>query len=283
MPIGWYPGHMNKARKDITKTIARVDAVIEIVDARLPYSSENPLIHTIMGATPRLKVLNKADLADPEVTRQWLNYYQENNIKAVALEKTQTSKIRELATSCYREFKKPEKRRFSIMILGIPNVGKSTLMNILLDKKVAKVGNEPAVTKTRQEIELNESISLLDTPGILWPKIEDQNSAYRLAATGAIKNTAIEFEDIALYTVEFLRDHYPALLQERYQLESLDEEPVAILEQIGSKRGCLRKGGVDFTKTGEVLLNDLRTAKIGLISFEKPEEILSGTETPKHD
>src|SRR5690554_5413402 len=204
MTIGWYPGHMHKARKDITKAIRAADAVIEIVDARLPASSANPLLDTIIGATPRLKVLNKADLADPEVTALWLDGYRGRGHRAIALDKSQTARVRALAEQCDREFRKPEKKSFRLMILGIPNVGKSTLMNILLDRKIAKVGNEPAVTRARQEIRLNERIVLADTPGMLWPKLEDQDAAYRLAATGAIKNTAFEFADIALWTVDYL-------------------------------------------------------------------------------
>lgn len=271
MAIGWYPGHMNKARKDITKAIQSVDAVIEIVDARLPYSSENPLISTIIGKTPRLKVLNKTDLADPKVTQQWLNYYQSNKLKCVALDSKQAIKIRDLVKFCQKEFKVPGKRLFKVMILGIPNVGKSTIINVILDRKIAKTGNEPAVTKARQEILLGDNIILLDTPGILWPKIEDQDSAYRLAASGAIKNTAIEFADIALFTVEFLRNSYPSLLQTRYQLENLDVEALELLEAIAKRRGCLRKGGVDYTKVSELFLNDFRSGKIGKISLETPE------------
>lgn len=271
MTIGWYPGHMNKARKDIIKTIQRVDAVIEIVDARLPYSSENPLINEIIGSTPRLKVLNKADLADPKVSKQWLDYYAQQGVYALAVDKTQVKKIRDLAKTCYQKFKVPDKHQFNLMILGIPNVGKSTMMNILLDRKIAKVGNEPAVTKHRQEVALNDKINIFDTPGILWPKIHDQQSAYRLAATGAIKNTAIDLADIALFTVEFLRDHYPEQLQKRYQLDSIELDSIELLEALGRKRGCLRRGGVDFTKAGELVLNDLRTLKFGLISLERPE------------
>lgn len=273
MNIGWYPGHMHKARKDITKAIRAADAVIEIVDARLPASSANPLLDSIIAGTPRLKVLNKADLADPAVTAAWLAWYREQGVRhVVALDKSEAAPIRELAPLCHREFRKPEKKEFRLMILGIPNVGKSTLMNILLNRKLAKVGNEPAVTKARQEIRLNEKITLADTPGILWPKIEDQQAAYRLAATGAIKNTAFEFADIALWTAEFLARAYPKLLGERYGLaaEDLLLPPERLLERIGARRGCLVRGQVDLTRTGEILLNDLRTGKIGRISLEAP-------------
>ena len=275
MHIGWYPGHMHKARKDITKAIRGVDAVIEIVDARLPLSSENPLLGGIIGGTPRLKVLNKADLADPAVTAAWLDWFAGRGVRhALALDKSQAGRIRGLAETCRREFRKPDKRDFHVMIVGIPNVGKSTLMNILLDRKIAKVGNEPAVTKARQEIRLSEHILLVDTPGILWPKIEDQDAACRLAATGAIRNTAFEFADIALWTVAYLARVYPALLGGRYGLdgETLALPPEGLLEAVGRRRGCLVRGRVDLTRAGEILLHDLRAGKIGRISLERPPE-----------
>ncbi|MDT8400044.1 MAG: ribosome biogenesis GTPase YlqF [Pseudomonadales bacterium] len=270
MTIGWYPGHMNKARKDITKAIKSVDAVMEIVDARLPAASANPLLAAIIGSTPCLRVLNKADLADPLITAHWMQYFQQHGIRAVALDKSRTARIRDLGNLCQREFRKPGKHLFRLMIVGIPNVGKSTLLNILLDRKIARVGNEPAVTKASQEYKLSDQVILVDTPGMLWPKIEDQDAAYRLAASGAIKNTAIEFEDIALFSVNFLREHYPALLQARYQLSTLPEHSPDILAAIAHRCGCLRKGGVDYVKVAEILIKDLRAGKIGPVSFEKP-------------
>lgn len=273
MNIGWYPGHMHKARKDITKALRGSDAVIEIVDARLPWSSANPLLDSLIGDTPRLKVLNKADLADPAVTAQWLDWYRsQGQGHIVALDKGDTGRIRALAPQCQRAFRKADKKDFHLMIVGIPNVGKSTLMNILLDRKIAKVGNEPAVTRARQEIRLSEHIVLADTPGILWPKIEDQDAACRLAATGAIKNTAFEFADIAQWTAAFLAQHYPALLSARYRLEAADLAlpAEALLEKIGARRGALVRGRVDLTRAGEILLHDLRGGKIGLISLEAP-------------
>jgi len=273
MTIGWYPGHMNKARKDIMKLLLQVDLVIELVDARLPYSSENPLLNSLIGETPRLKILNKTDLADPATTKLWLEFYKQKNITPYALDKTQPETIKKLLKTARKISGKKSNQVLRIMIVGIPNVGKSTFLNILLDRKVAKVGNEPAVTKGTSEIILDDSIKLIDTPGVLWPKIEDQNSAYRLAITGAIKNTAIEFEDIALFALGFLREEYPENLKNRYQLPEINMDAGLLLEAIGRKRGCLRKGGVDYHKASEALLHDIRNGALGRISLEKPESI----------
>ncbi len=273
MTIGWYPGHMNKARKDIMKLLLQVDLVIELVDARLPYSSENPLLNSLIGETARLKVLNKTDLADPATTHLWLEFYKQNHITPYALDKTQPKSIKMLLKTARKISGKKPDQLLRIMIVGIPNVGKSTFLNILLDRKVAKVGNEPAVTKTTNEINLDDSIKLIDTPGVLWPKIEDQQSAYRLAITGAIKNTAIEFEDVALFALDFLREEYPEHLKNRYQLPDIYLEAAQLLEAIGKNRGCLRKGGVDYHKASELLLNDIRNGALGKISLEKPELI----------
>jgi ribosome biogenesis GTPase A len=271
MTIGWYPGHMNKARKDIIKLLQRVDLVIELVDARLPYSSENPLLNSLINETARLKILNKTDLADPVVTKLWLEFYKQKNITPYALDRTQPEAIKKLLKTARAVSGKKADKVLRIMIVGIPNVGKSTFLNILLDRKVAKVGNEPAVTKSSSEINLGDSIKLIDTPGVLWPKIEDQQSAYRLAVTGAIKNTAIEFEDVALFALDFLRKDYPEQLADRYQLLDTSLEASQLLEAIAKNRGCLRKGGVDYHKASEVLLNDIRNGALGRVSLEKPE------------
>lgn len=271
--IGWYPGHMNKARKDIIHTLKKVHAILEVVDARLPYSSENPLLGELAGDKPALKLLNKADLADPANTAIWLSYYQELEKPADAICSKTQKDLRARIIAHFSALRLSTKPPFRIMVAGIPNVGKSTLINTLAGRKIAKTGNEPAITKGQQVIKLDDDMLLLDTPGILWPKIEDQASAYRLAVTGAIKNTAIEMEDIALYAVQFLQQAYPARLASRYELDDLTGDASQILEFIGRKRGCLRKGGVDFNKTAEILLNDIRAGKLGRISFETPDDI----------
>ncbi|MAM71965.1 MAG: ribosome biogenesis GTPase YlqF [Gammaproteobacteria bacterium] len=272
MTIGWYPGHMNKARKDIMNGLKRVDIVIEIVDARLPQASENPLLNALIGTIPRLKILNKADLADPMLTQGWLDYYRSQNIPALALDKTAEPDMRELLRQLPSFVQKAEDKITRVMIVGIPNVGKSTLMNKLLGRKIARVGDEPAVTKAAQEISVAENIKLIDTPGVLWPKLEDQQAAYRLAASGAIRNTAIEFEDIALFVIDFLSAEYPQILKSRYELAELADGSNQILEQIAERRGCLRKGGVDYHKASEIILNDLRSGAYGRLSLENPPD-----------
>jgi len=272
MAISWYPGHMNKARKDITQALLQVDGVLEIVDARLPYSSENPLLNNLIGGKPRLRILNKADLADPLRSQQWLAYSKERGLNCQLFHKDDDSALKLILANLVPQLKKTAARANRIMIVGIPNVGKSTLINLLAERKIAKVGNEPAVTKARQEIILTPNLVLLDTPGILWPKLDDQAAAYRLAISGAIRNTAIELSDVGLQALSYLQKHYPEALQKRYQID-LDHEATALLELIGIKRGCLVRGGVDFTKAGEVILNDLRTGKFGRISLETPSDI----------
>jgi ribosome biogenesis GTPase A len=264
---------MNKARKDITLALQQVDAVIEIVDARLPYSSENPLLNKLIGAKPRLRLLSKADLADPHVSNQWVSFYQEQNLDCLLFHKDDIGSLRRILPSLVSQVARMNSRATRIMIVGIPNVGKSTLINMLADRKLAKVGNEPAVTKARQEIRLSEDLVLLDTPGMLWPKLDDQVAAYRLAISGAIRNTAIDLADVGLQAVTFLQQRYPGALQKRYQIATEGVEPTRLLEEIGIKRGCLVRGGVEFTKAGEVVLNDLRTGKLGRLSLETPADI----------
>jgi ribosome biogenesis GTPase A len=280
MSIGWYPGHMNKARKDITEALQQVDAVLEIVDARLPYASENPLLNKLIGNTVRLRVLNKADLADPAVSKRWLSYYEDHGIPCMLFTKEDATDLKLLLRRSTSKLERKASRANRLMIVGIPNVGKSTLINQLAGRKIAKVGDEPAVTKARQEIQLSEDLVLLDTPGILWPKLEDQQAAYRLAASGAIRNTAIELGDIGLFAIQFMQERYPKALWERYGIVPTGLPPLAYLEAIGKKRGCLTKAGVDYTKAGEVVINDLRTGKLGRISLETPDDIPTATPEP---
>jgi ribosome biogenesis GTPase A len=272
MTIGWYPGHMHKARKDITQALQQVDAVIEIVDARLPYSSENPILNKIIGDKPRLRVMSREDLADPLVSQRWLEHYQALGLDCLLIDKDDAQVRRQVLARLLPQMTPVATRPNRIMVVGIPNVGKSTLINLLAERKIARVGNEPAVTKARQEIRIGENLVLFDTPGILWPKLDDQAAAYRLAISGAIRNTAIDLGDVGMAAVAFLQQRYPTALGDRYQVDP-GGEPLQVLERIGRVRGCLVRGGVDYTKAGEVVLNDLRSGKLGRLSLEVPEDI----------
>ena len=279
MAIQWYPGHMNKARKKIKESMPLIDIVIEVLDARIPYSSQNPLIDELRGKRPCITLLNKSDLADPVTTKAWQQYYeQERGIKAIAIvadkkgeAKTVIQKISQVAKTMLGD-RNLEKTPARVMILGIPNVGKSTLMNGLLGRDLAKVGNEPAVTKAQQSTRLADGVLLFDTPGILWPKVKDEDSGYRLAVTGAIKNTAMDFEDVALYAASYFLEYYPELILARYKLKQLPEDDISLLEEIGRRRGALRPGGhIDIHKASELLIGEFRSGTIGRISLETPE------------
>ncbi len=272
--IQWFPGHMHKAHKQILEVLPQVDIIIEVVDARIPYSSENPLIANIRANTPCIKVLNKADLADPKITAEWITYLEkEQGIKALAISTLKTEQVHQITKLCQQMLpnKMAQDKQIRAMIMGIPNVGKSTIINILADRIIAKTGNEPAVTKNQQRIRLPSGIILLDTPGFLWPKIENADSGYRLAVTGAIKDTAIEYEDIAYYAAEYLIANYPDRLKKRYELAEVPETDHELMEAIAVRRGCLRAGGhFDIYKVSTILLNELRSGALGPLSIETP-------------
>lgn len=272
MAIHWYPGHMHKASKEIKEALPKVDLFIEVLDARIPFSSENPVLTQLRGVKPVIKILNKSDLADPAITQQWQEYLEkEKDVKTLALTSSQPERIRQLLELCRKLLPNKQGKMIHAMIMGIPNVGKSTIINILAGRTIAKTGNEPAVTKAQQRIDLDNNIVLHDTPGVLWPKIHNPHSGYRLAVTGAIKDTAMEYEDVAFYAVDYLLKAYPQNLMQRYELESLPQTELEFLEQIGAKRGCLRSGGqVDLNKVSKLLLTELRAGTLGLISLETP-------------
>ena len=276
MIIQWFPGHMHKARKEIKQRLPDVDVVIEILDARIPFSSQNPLLTEIAEHKPNIKVLNKLDLADEETVKIWQEHLEQNeNIKTIALSSTEPDKIKTIDELCRKIApNKGEHQFISAMIMGIPNVGKSTIINILANRIVAKTGNEPAVTKGQQRIKISEDIVLFDTPGMLWPRIRHENWALKLAITGAIKETAINYEDLAFYFVRYLYHNHPHVLQERFDLQNLSDDEYTLLEQIGAKRGCLKSGRMlDLQKVSGILINEYRSGKLGNLCLETPEDI----------
>ncbi|OAI00306.1 ribosome biogenesis GTPase YlqF [Methylomonas methanica] len=277
MQIQWYPGHMHKASKEIKYALPDIDLLIEILDARIPYSSQNPMLAGLRGDKPTIRVLSKTDLADPELTKAWQTYLErEQAVKTLAVTTQQPEKIKQIIDLCAKML--PEKtaanKVIRTMIMGIPNVGKSTIINVLAGRTIAKTGNEPAVTKQQQRINLGNNIVLSDTPGVLWPNVENRHSGYRLAVTGAIKDTAFQHDDIALYALEYLSKAYAEHLKARYRLTELPGEAMTLLQAIGCKRGCLRSGGVvELDKAAKLLLNELRAGTLGQITLETPEMI----------
>ena len=285
MAVQWYPGHMNKARRIIKETMSDVDLVIEVMDARIPFSSENPMVSELRQHRPCIKILNKSDLADPIITKLWMHHLEkEQGVKAQALSVLDKARTKNIPDLCRKLLPNRDSavKYIRVMIMGIPNVGKSTLINTLAGKMIAKVGDEPAITKmvspSSQRIILEGGIALSDTPGILWPKIENGNSSYRLAVTGAIKNTAIDFEDIALFAADYLIEAYSEQVAERYKLKQCPEAGIKLLEAIGTKRGCLRAGGIiDIQRASEILIHEIRSGILGRLSFETPEMIAHET------
>jgi len=277
MAIHWYPGHMNKASHEMKAVIKDTDIIIELLDARLPYSSQNPTIKDLSIDKPCIKILSKSDLADPIITQAWQSHFENvESVKTIATTKDARYKAEKVLYLCQKLSPKSLRstRTMVAMITGIPNVGKSTLINALTGRKIAKTGNEPAITKGQQRIKLNEEVTLLDTPGILWPKIHNENSGYRLAISGAIKDTAMSIEDVAFYLSQYLLENYADLLVHILGLDTLPQNDLDLLEALGKKRGCLRKGGqVDLEKVSSVLVNEFRTGKLGRISLETPSMI----------
>ena len=282
MAIQWFPGHMAKARRQVTEKLKLIDVVIELVDARVPQSSRNPMVDEITAGKPRLIVLNKADMADPVVTDAWLRALKREEVEVVAVDAKHSKGLKQLMTGAEKLMQDKHDRMrekgrnpgpIRALIIGIPNVGKSTLINRLAGRNIAITGDRPGVTKRQQWIKMKGGeMELLDTPGILWPKFEDQMVGYRLAATGAIKDDILNLDDIAMYTARELRARYPEQLKERFKLDDLPEDAVELLELIGKKRGLISGGYVDFEKASELLLNELRHEKIGRVSLETPAD-----------
>ncbi|MBE0598406.1 MAG: ribosome biogenesis GTPase YlqF [Desulfuromonadales bacterium] len=276
MAIEWYPGHMSKARREIAEVIQGFDVVIEVLDARLPASSANPVLQELRRDKPWIKILNKHDLADPAVTKEWVRHLEQHSgVRALPLQAKNRQETGMIAKLCRRlapHRAKPGKP-LRAMIIGIPNVGKSTLINTLAGKRMARVGDKPAITTCQQQIDLRNGIFLHDTPGLLWPDMRNQTHAYRLAASGAIGENALDYTDVALFAATFMAERYPQQIAARYRLESLPETATAILEEIGRRRGCLATGGdIDLHRTAELFLRELRAGLLGRISFEGPGE-----------
>lgn len=284
MNIQWYPGHMTKTRRQIEADLKLVDAVCEIVDARIPISSRNPDIDAICGAKPRILVLNRMDLADPEATKRWEAYFRSKGMTVIATDcKTKkgisgfTPAARAAcAERIERDAKRGMSRALKVMVVGIPNVGKSTLINQISGRKGAKAENRPGVTRGKQWVSVDAGLQLLDTPGILWPKFEDPEVGMKLAYTGAVKEGVIDIEELACRLLELLHKYYPRALLERYKLEAPEHTPGwELLEIAGRKRGYLVSGGeVNTERMARMLLDEFRSGKLGRFTLEMPEELV---------
>jgi ribosome biogenesis GTPase A len=279
MTIQWFPGHMTSARKKAAETMALTDVVIEVCDARLPEASSNPMIRELRlhRQRPCLKLLNKSDLADPVVTQAWLDYYNSQpGVKAVAISSKKPGEAARVPSLCkgLAPHRNDGIKPLRMLIMGIPNVGKSTLMNALLKRRVAAVGDEPAVTKSQMCIDLGPTMSITDTPGLMWPKIKHDSDGFMLAASHAIGRNAVIDSEVATFLAGLLLRNYPALLAERYGIDVSEMDGVGVVEAVAKKRGCIvkgRRGGeLDLEKAGMVLLTDYRNGKLGRISLESP-------------
>lgn len=283
MNIQWFPGHMTKTMRLIKENIKSVDIVIEILDARIPKSSKNPEIDAIIGYKKRLVVLNKSDIADKAETEKWIKHFEKNGICAIAVSSTQGKSLNIILDKCknilsdkIEAWKKRGivNRRLKIMVVGVPNVGKSSFINKLANKKSAKTGDKPGVTRGKQWISLSSGFELLDTPGVLWPKFDDQTVGMRLAFTGAVKDEIIDTEVLGMRLLEFLKENYPNTLAERYKMTDFETlDAFGMLEQLGRKRGFVVSGGeIDTLRAANVLLDEFRAAKLGKITLDRAGE-----------
>ena len=280
MNVQWYPGHMTKAKRQMQEDLKLIDLIIELVDARVPLASRNPDIDRLGQNKSRLILLNKADLADDRQNEAWKEYFQKQGIHVVKVDSRNGAGMKTIQNviqeACKEKIERDRKRGIKnrpirAMVAGIPNVGKSTFINTFAGKACAKTGNKPGVTKGKQWIRLNKNVELLDTPGILWPKFEDQNVGIRLAFVGSIKDDILNMEELALMLIEFLKDRYPRLLEDRYGITP-EGTSVENLGEIARARGCLKKGDeLDYTKASGILFDDFRSGKIGRVTLEWAE------------
>lgn len=281
MEFQWYPGHMTRAKRAMQEDLKLIDVIIELVDARVPLSSKNPDIDPMANGKSRIILMNKFDLADSEITGKWMEYYHEQGFfvtKVNSKNGTGVKNVNEIILqACQAKIERDRKRGIKnrpirAMIVGIPNVGKSTFINSFARKACTRTGNKPGVTKGKQWIRLNKNVELLDTPGILWPKFDDQNVGLRLAFIGSIKDELFNIYELSILLLEYLKEHYPGSVAECYQLEE-EPAPAELLEAIAKRRGCMKAGGVlDVDKAGKCLVDDFRNGRIGRISLELPPE-----------
>ncbi|MBS6599663.1 MAG: ribosome biogenesis GTPase YlqF [Clostridium sp.] len=280
MAINWFPGHMKKTQREIKENLKLVDAVIEIRDARIPRSSANPDIDKLLQNKPRIILLNKKDLTEKKATNEWIKYLTKDNVKVLEVNCLQGEGLKNIKPVLMELLKEKHNRLKAkgmakivtrVMVVGIPNCGKSTLINKLAKNNIAKTGDRPGVTKSKQWIKTSLDIELLDTPGVLWPKFEDEEIALNLAFTGAIKDEVMDTEELAYRLVQRLQEYYPENLKERYKIEEIFEDPLDTLNAIARKRGCLIRGGeIDYNRISVILLDEFRGGKIGKITLERP-------------
>ena len=276
--IQWFPGHMAKARRQVTEKLKFIDVVFELVDARIPVSSRNPMMDEIIMNKPRVLILNKADLADPVMNVQWKNYYEAKGIPTDIMNAHQGEGIKTLTDAAKRATKEKfdklrakgvvTPRAIRALILGIPNVGKSTLINRLARKNIAKTGDRPGVTTAQQWVKVGKELELLDTPGILWPKFEDERIGMHLAITGAIKDTILPLQDIGFYTIQWLKENYRTSFFERYGFPDTMEDSLAFMEYLAKKQNFVSQENIDYDRTAEFLLRDIRSGRLGRMTLD---------------
>lgn len=276
--IQWFPGHMTKAARQMEENLKKVDFVIEIRDARIPDSSRNPMLDGIIHTKPRLIILSKKDKADPKLTKEWITYLEKDNVRVIALDlvhENYKAAIVQASKALCASFIEKQKRRgikpraLRAMVCGIPNVGKSTMINTLAKRKAAKTADKPGVTKSLQWIKLDKDLELLDTPGVLWPKFDDQQIGLKLALLGSIRDEVVTMDELAMFAVEWLMENNPSSLIETYGIE-IQDTPWHTLEQVAIKRGYLQKGQIDENRLMNSFVKDMRENKCGLITWEKP-------------
>lgn len=278
--INWYPGHMKKTRELIKENLKLVDVVIEVIDARIPVSSRNPIIDQLIKDKPRIIVLNKSDLADENVSRQWREYFGSEGFAAISMNCVSGAGAKELFRILEKMSEEKNRGRavqrpFRLMIAGVPNVGKSSLINRMTGKKSAQTGDRPGVTRGKQWLKLKNNMQLMDTPGILWPKFEDPKAGRNLAFCGSIKDEILDVPTLAMELIEVLSENYPDMLAERYKLEGIADTPLETMENMAVKRGCILPGKrIDYERIGKLTLDEFRSAKIGRITLEKPRDMV---------